>query len=182
MVVGGKERLGTCPVMDVFDDGLSQGHPIIGRRPPSQLIKQDERSRSRLANGIVGLHHLNHKGRLAGHQVICSPNPGINGIKEREGRRLSRYKGTNLSHNDNDGQLAHIGGLPAHIGPRNQLDITGLIHRNAVGDVALSSHNLLNNWVTTLLNPDITRLLKDWPGQLLSFSYTGQPLQDVHRC
>ena len=169
--------------MDVLDDGLSQSHPIIGRCSPSQLIKQDERSQSRLARmALLASIISTIKVDWPDTKSSCSPNPGVNGIKEREGRRLSRYKGTNLSHNDNDGQLAHIGGLPAHIGSSNQLDITGLIHGNAVGDVALSPHHLLNNWVTPLLNPDITRLLEDWLGQLLPFSHTGQALQDVHRC
>ena len=86
---------------------------------------------------------------------------------------MSWYKGANLGHNDNDSQLTHIGGLPAHIGPRNQLDITGLIHEDTIGNVALSSHYLLNNRVTALFNPDITRFLEDWSGQLLPFSYTG---------
>ena len=39
MVMGRKQGFGSGPIMDVFDDGLGESHPIIGRRSPSQLIK-----------------------------------------------------------------------------------------------------------------------------------------------
>ena len=39
MVMGRKQGFGTGPIVNVFDDGLGESHPIIGRRSPSQLIK-----------------------------------------------------------------------------------------------------------------------------------------------
>ena len=39
MVMGRKQGFGTGSIVNVFDDGLGEGHPIIGRSSPSQLIK-----------------------------------------------------------------------------------------------------------------------------------------------
>ena len=39
MVMGRKQGFGTGSIVNVLDDGLGEGHPIIGRRSPSQLIK-----------------------------------------------------------------------------------------------------------------------------------------------
>ncbi len=42
MVMGRKQGFGTGSIVNVFDDGLGEGHPIIGRCSPSQLIKQNQ--------------------------------------------------------------------------------------------------------------------------------------------
>ena len=103
MIVGSKESLGPCSVMNVLDNSLSQSHSIIGSRPAPQLIKENERTIASLPNGPVGLHHLHHKGRLPGNQIIRCPDSSENRIKNRETSRFCRYIGTHLCHDDDDG-------------------------------------------------------------------------------
>ncbi|CIV95896.1 Uncharacterised protein [Streptococcus pneumoniae] len=83
MVVGRKEGLSSDVLMDIFDDGLSKSHPVISCSSTSQFIKENERVLGRMRNGIIGLHHLHHKGRLTRNQVICCSDTGKNRIKNR---------------------------------------------------------------------------------------------------
>ena len=81
MIVGGKEGLGSSIMMNILDNSLSQRHPIVSRRPTAQLIKENKRTLAGLPNGPIGLHHLHHKGGLAGHQIIRRADASENRIE-----------------------------------------------------------------------------------------------------
>ena len=173
MVMGRKQGFGSGSIMNVFDDGLGEGHPIIGRCSPSQLIKQNQGLGRCLANGMIGLHHFHHEGRLTRYQVISSSDSGINRIKDWQLGLLRWYIGANLGKNHNDRQLAHIGRLPAHIWPRNQLNIPFFVHKDAIRNIGLGSHHFLNNRMTTFVDRDSPFFMKEGTIQLLRLSDTG---------
>ena len=108
MIVSGKEGLGSSIMMNMLDNSLSQRHPIVSRRPAPQLIKENERTLAGLPNGPIGLHHLHHKGGLAGHQIIRRTDASENRIKYWQTGRPSGHIRAHLCHNNDDSQLAHI--------------------------------------------------------------------------
>ena len=173
MVMGRKQGFGTGSIVNVFDDGLGESHPIIGRRSPSQLIKQNQGLGRCLANGVIGLHHFHHEGRLPRYQVISSSDSGINRIKDWQLGLLRGYIGANLGKNHNDRQLAHIGRLPAHIWSRNQLNIPFFIHKDAIRNIGLGSHHFLNNRMAAFVDCDSSFFMKKGTIQPLRLSDTG---------
>ena len=165
--------------MDMLDNGLGQSHPIIGSRSPAQLVKEDERILTGQTDCLVGLHHLHHKGGLAADQVIRCPDAGKDGIENRQLCPVSWNVGTHLGHDDDNGQLTHIGGLSAHVGASNQLHIGLAIQIDGVGNVRLSPHDLLHYRMAALFNGDGLTIGEAWSHQMLVFSNHCEGLEDI---
>ena len=163
MVVGGKEGLGPNLVMDMLDNGLGQSHPVIGGCSSTQLVKEDEGILAGQTDCLIGLHHLYHKGRLATNQVIRCPDAGKDGIENWQFSPVSWNVGTHLGHDDDNGQLAHIGGLSAHVGASNQLHIGLAVQIDGVGDIGLSPHDLLHYRMAAIFNGDGLTIGEAWP-------------------
>ena len=99
--------------------------------------------------GNVGFHHFDHKGGLPFKDIVTGPHARVNGIHHRQFRRFRRNCHAQLSHDDNQGDLAHIGAFPAHVGSGQQVDRFGFIKIDAVGHIRGST---FQDWMTTVFD------------------------------
>src|SRR6185437_9624935 len=92
VIMGGEERSGAAAGMNVFDDSPGYGEAVISRRPPTNLIEQDERARRGGVEDRCSLGHLNHEGGATAGQIVRGSNPGENPVHQWQSGRSCRHK------------------------------------------------------------------------------------------
>ena len=118
VVVGGKEGLGPqfFGVGGVFQHGAGNGHAVKGGGAASDLVQNQQTPGRGVGQNLRHLGHLHHKGGLAHGEVVGGADAGENAVHDADAGRLGGNKGADLGHEDDEGHLAHIGGLTRHIG------------------------------------------------------------------
>ena len=69
-----------------------------------------------MAQDLGHLVHLHHEGGLAGGQVVGGADAGEDPVHHADDGALGGHEGAHLGHEDDEGGLAHVGGLAGHVG------------------------------------------------------------------
>ena len=75
MIMRGEQRPAAVDVVQVLQHRPGDRQPVVGRRPPPDLVEDDQRPRPRLVQDRRRLHHLDHEGRPPPRQVVRRPHP-----------------------------------------------------------------------------------------------------------
>ena len=153
MVVGGKEGLGpqAAAVGAVLQHRPGDGHAVIGGGPPSDLIQDEQGAAAGVFQQLGHLAHLHHKGGLSGGQVVAGPDAGEHPVHHPDVGGAGGDEGAHLGHEDDEGHLAHIGGLARHIGAGDDgAQVVPVVHVGVVGDKHGVFQHLLHHRVPPL--------------------------------
>ena len=116
--MGGKERL--CAkslfVCGIFQHGARNAHAVVGRGSAANLVQDQQAFVRRVFDDFRHLGHLHHKGGLPGSEVVRRADARENAVYNADFRIGGRDKAADLRHDDNQGNLAHIGRFARHIG------------------------------------------------------------------
>src|SRR6266566_3293820 len=99
----------TSPVVvQVFNNRAGYCQSVIGACAASDLVEYDQAAWCCMMQDSGGLYHLYHEGTLARCQIILGSNTCEYAIHQSDIGRFSRNIATNLSHQDNQCNLAQI--------------------------------------------------------------------------
>ena len=119
---------------------------VEGRSAASYFIEDNETLLRRISKNVCDLCHLNHKGRLAGSEIVRGTDTRKDAVGKSEFRALRRNKGTCLRKQRNQRGLTHIGGFSGHIGTGNDGDAILLaVKQGVVFDKAPALHHAFHN-------------------------------------
>src|SRR6266571_9467690 len=125
MVVGGEE--GECAttfvIVEILDNGTGNGQAVIGTGTTANFVKDDEAARCGMVQDVGGLDHLDHKGALASGEVVLGTDTGEDAIDKANGGNLSGDIASDLGHQDDERNLAQIGGFTRHVGASDNHDL-----------------------------------------------------------
>ena len=121
VIMGGEQRFRPqlSGVSHIFQHRPGNAHAVIGGGTPSDFIQHQQAIGGSVAQDIRHFGHLHHKGRLSRRQIVRGTDTGINPVHNADFRGRGRHKTADLRHEDNQGNLAHIGGFTRHIGAGN---------------------------------------------------------------
>src|SRR5712691_9650710 len=90
MVVRGEECACATAfvIVQVFDNGTSDGKPIIGAGATPNLVKDDQAARRGVVQDVSRLDHLDHKGALPRCQVVLCADARKNAVYQSNHCRL----------------------------------------------------------------------------------------------
>lgn len=69
---------------EVLQGGMSDGNPIVGARPPSQFIQNDQRTLGRPGNDLRGFAQLLHERTASLEDVVGGAHPEEANVYTRE--------------------------------------------------------------------------------------------------
>ncbi len=128
VIVRGEDRLRPCTVVrrQVFGYGPRQAQAIERGGAATDFVEDDEAAvRGRVQNG-GRLLHLDHERRLAACDVVGRADARKDAVHDRELRALRRHERPGLRHQREQGDLAQIGRLAAHVRPGEDDDLRRL--------------------------------------------------------
>ena len=96
------------------------------------LIHQDQAALGRRIEDQCGLGHLDHESRAAAGQVIAGADTRMDAVNRPDDGPFSRHEGADSSQNHDQGGLAHVRRLAAHVGSRDHEHRRGLIKVHVV--------------------------------------------------
>ena len=151
VVVGSEEGSRAHPVVQVFDDGPREAHPIVGARAPPHLVQDHEAPGCGLGEDACDLDHLGEKRAAAGREVVGGPDPGEDAVDESHLGLPGGHEAADLRHDDDQGRLADVGAFAAEVGPGHDQDVpvVGAEH-HIVRDELLAPDRLLDGGVPAL--------------------------------
>ena len=83
-------------VVQVLDDGPSDGDPIVGAGTTTQLVEEDEGARCEGVEDTGGFLHLDHEGRFATGDIVGGSDTGEDAIGEPKVGGFGRDEGADL--------------------------------------------------------------------------------------
>ena len=181
VVVGREQGLGAkkAPVADVFDDRPGNAHAVVGRGAAADLIQDQEAFGGRIAENVGDLVHLDHEGALTAPQVIRGAHAGKDPVCDTQAGLVGGDKASDLGHQDDEGDLTHVGGFAGHIGAGDDADtVLFSVQQRVVGDEFARLH-LLDDRVASGCDPDGPALVEDRPDVTIAFGDKGQGGVDV---
>ena len=176
MVMGREQGLGTeiSAVADVLDDSPGDAHPVKGGCAAADLIQDQEAFGSRVAEDIGDLVHLHHEGTLAAPQIVRGSHPGKDPVGHTQPGLVRGDKASDLRHQDDQGDLTHIGGFTRHIGAGDNTDtVVFVVKQSVIGDKVAALH-LFHDRVSAGCYPDGSGLIEGWPHVVVSLRHEGQ--------
>jgi hypothetical protein len=107
VVVRGEERARPAlrVVVQVFDDGPGNRHPIVSAGAASDFVQNEQALRRRVVEDVGRLHHLHHKRGLPRRQFIRRADAGEDAIHHADVRRLRRDEAADLRHQHDQRRL-----------------------------------------------------------------------------
>lgn len=104
-----------------------------------------------MVQNVAGLCHLKHKCRLTSGQVITSTDTGHDAVNRSNQRAAGRNVAADISKQDNQGILAHVGRLASHIGAGDNQHAALRVKIKVIRLESLFTHRF-HNRVTATLN------------------------------
>ena len=84
VVMGGEDGFRPNPLVEVLRHRPCDGHPVVGRGSPTDLVQEDQaRFRGAVDDG-GRLVHLHHEGGLTPGQGVGGPDPREDPVADRE--------------------------------------------------------------------------------------------------
>ena len=135
VVMGGEQRFAADVLADILYHSTGDAHAVKGRSAAADLIKNDQAVPGGMLEDLGHLGHLNHKGGLSGSQVVRSTHAGEDRIHNTEMSTGGGHEAADLSHQGDQGVLAHISGFTGHVGAGDeQHAVLVLVQQGVVGD------------------------------------------------
>ncbi|MNF60177.1 hypothetical protein D3C84_417880 [compost metagenome] len=100
---------------------------------------------------IGGLAHLYHEGGAAAGQVVAGADTGEDTVHQRQLATGRRHEAADVGEQDDQGGLAHVGRLTAHIRAGNDQHAGGVVQVQVVGHEGRVQH-LLHHRVAALVD------------------------------
>ncbi len=66
--------------MEVLDEGLGDGQPVVRRRTPADLVQNHQGTRRCLAQDRGSFGHLHHERRKAGGEIVVGAHAGEDAV------------------------------------------------------------------------------------------------------
>ena len=114
VIVRSEERL-AVDADQVLRDGPGDRQAIVGARAAPDLIQHHQAPAGCIIEDVGGFVHLDHEGGLAARQLVVRADPGEDAIDYADGRAIRGYERADLGHQRDEGHLAEIGRLAAHV-------------------------------------------------------------------
>ena len=174
-----KDRLAPDAVVQALGDRPGDRDAIVGRCATADLIEQHQAPARSGVQDRARLTHLDHKGRLAAHQVVGRADAREKTIHDAYGRTATGYERSDLREHDAESHLTEQRGLAGHIGPGEEHDSTCFIERHVVGDERFARHHSLDDGMPAALElqRELARDLR--PHVTLALGDVGQRGPDV---
>ena len=154
VVVGGEQGLAAQPlggVCDMLHHGAGDAHAVKGGGAAADLVQHHKTFGGGVFQNFGYLGHLHHKGGLACSKVVRGADAGEDGVHHAHMAAGSRYKGTDLRHQRNEGILTHISGFTRHIGAGDdEAAVSGAVEGGIVGHEHTALEHLFHHRVTPL--------------------------------
>ncbi|OPZ97911.1 MAG: hypothetical protein BWY71_01435 [Planctomycetes bacterium ADurb.Bin412] len=100
-----------------------QRQPVIGARPPADLVQDHQRPLRGVVDDVGRLGHLHHEGGLAPRQFVAGADPRENPIDQPDLGAFGRDETARLRQQHQQGRLPDIGALAAHVRPGNDRQV-----------------------------------------------------------
>ncbi len=122
VVVGGEDGRRPQFVVEELDCRTGDRVAVGRRRAPAHLVEEDERAFGRVVEDRSELRHLPHERRLPARDVVTRADAREHPVDDRQPGGLGGDETARLCQHDRHRDLAHVGGLPAHVRPREERD------------------------------------------------------------
>src|SRR5207302_7124800 len=96
-------------VMQVFDNGASDGQTIVGTGAAPDLVEDYQAACCGVVQDVGRLDHLNHEGTLARCQVVLGTDAREDAIDDANRRSLGGNIAPDLRHQGDERDLAQVG-------------------------------------------------------------------------
>ena len=140
VVVGGEDGAGAQArvVVQVLDHGAGDGDAVVGAGAAANFVEHDEAAGGGLGEDGGEFQHLDHEGAGAGGEVVVRADAGEDAVDDADGGAGGGDEAADLGHENDQGDLAQVGGLARHVGAGEDGDLAlGGIEDRVVGDEAL---------------------------------------------
>ena len=133
-VVRGKQREGLGLVVQLRGNGAGQCQAVEGGSASPNFVHQHQALWRGRVQDLRAFGHLQHEGGLGVGQIVGRANAGMNRVDwpQRAGR--GRHMAAHAGQQHDEGDLAHVGGLAAHVGPGDHLHALLGAQMRVVGD------------------------------------------------
>ena len=129
-------------VMEKFRHGPCDRKTVKGTCTAADLIENDQTFRRDMVQNICRFHHFHHKGTLPASEVVSCTDTGEDTVDQTDFGGVGGQETSHLSHDDQQGRLADIGGFTGHIRSGNkhhavQVSIQHAVVGNELAAIAL---------------------------------------------
>ena len=133
-VMGGEQRKGFGPVVQLRGDAGGQRQAVEGAGATADFIHQHQRLSRSAMQDLRGLGHLQHEGRLRIGQIVGCADARVDGVDRPEpaGRRRHVRADGRQQHDHRD--LPHVGRLATHVRAGDDLHALLRTQLRVVGD------------------------------------------------
>ena len=154
MVVGGEERLGAQGgvVVDVLDHRPGDGDAVVGAGAAADLVQDEQAAGGGVVQDVGGLDHLDHEGGLPGVDLVLGADAGEDAVDEADAGGGGGDEAAHLRHQDDQGDLAQVGGLAGHVGAGDDAHALAGLEGDVVGHEALAAEGVLDHRVAAVLD------------------------------
>jgi len=122
VVVGGEEGAGPGGVGEEFGDGPGKGEAVEGGGAAADFVEDDEGVGGGVVEDVGGFGHFDHEGGLALGEVVGGADAGEDAVDEADGGGFGGDEEAGLGHEDEEGDLADVGGFAGHVGAGDQVE------------------------------------------------------------
>ena len=159
----------------MFDHSPGNGKSVKGTGSSSDLIQDQKTFCSGVSQNIGNLCHFHHKGTLAASKVIGSSYSGKDPVHDSDICLVCRNKASDLSHKDDQGCLAHIGGFTCHIRTcDNGHPLFLIVKISVIGNKHIMLDHLLHNRMSAVFNIQDTAFIDLRAHIVISLGNQGQ--------
>ncbi len=138
--------------MDVFDDRPGDGDAVVGAGAAADLVEDEQAAVGGMVEDVGGLEHLDHEGGLPGVDLVLGADAGEDAVDNADAGRSGGDIAADLGHEDDEGDLAQVGALAAHVGAGDDAHALAGFEGNIVGDEALAAEGVLDDRVAPILD------------------------------
>lgn len=100
----------------MFGDGVREGKTVKSRSAASDFVHEDEGLVGGVVEDVGGFAHFDHEGGAVGGEVVGCTDAGEDLVDGADLGGIGRDEAAGVRHEDDVGDLAHVGGFAAHVG------------------------------------------------------------------
>ena len=122
VVVRRKQRDGGAGrfVVQSFHNRPRNREAVKGARSATDFVEEHQAVRSRIAQNVRGLNHLDHERRKAAAQAVACAHAGKDAVHHADAGTFGRHKAADLRHEHNKTRLAQVSRFTGHVRARNE--------------------------------------------------------------
>ncbi len=152
---------------------------VVGAGPAPYLIEHQQAAGRRMVEKVGGFDHFDHEGGLPGANLVPGADAGKDAVHQADVGLISRHKGADLGHQDDEGHLAQKGALARHVGASDDQDHLLVVKADVVGHKGLLALRDLDHGVPTGDDVQFPALRKLGPDVAVQQGDLGQGGADV---